>query len=211
MRGIEHEAAWCRQVRSDDRLTRWIRHGRQGPGGRRPGSDCLANAVEVLATLAPTLASRPRRLLPPGHPRITTTPCYRSTGSPRTATGPPDRGPPSLLKPLGRSKELRQRGSQGCHGLSAALFPAPSVIPSQDKADTQAPPRHQWPIQGRVTDISALCNANRFLGLVSQWRATVWASAPSRELRIACPAPTRVGVHEREVTDSCLFLVRRSA
>jgi hypothetical protein len=86
--------------------------------------------VEVLATLAPTLASRPRRLLPPRRPRITTTPCYRSAGSPRTATGPPNRGPPSLLKPLGRSKELRQRDGQECHGPSAAFFPALSVIPS---------------------------------------------------------------------------------
>jgi hypothetical protein len=88
--------------------------------------------------------------------------------------GPPNRGSPSLLKPLGRSKELRRRDSQECHGPSAAHFPALSVIPSQDRADTQDPPPRQWPIQGRVTDISALCNANRFLGLVSPWRATVW-------------------------------------
>jgi hypothetical protein len=120
---------------------------------------------------------------------ITTTPRYRSTGSPRTATVPPERRPPSLLKPLGRSKEVRQRDSQECHGPSAALFPALGVIPSQDRADTQAPPQRQWPIQGRVTDISALCNANRFLGLVSPWRTTVWGLGTEPGITDCTPGP----------------------
>jgi hypothetical protein len=122
---------------------------------------------------------------------ITTAPRYRSTGSPRTETGPPEQRPTSLLKPLGRSKEVRQRDSQECHGPSAALFPALSVIPSQDRADTQAPPQRQWPIQGRVTDISALCNANRFLGLVSPWRTTVWGLGTEPGITDCTPGPDR--------------------
>lgn len=102
---------------------------------------------------------------------------------------PPNRGSLLLLKPLGRSKELRQRGSQECHGPSAAHFPALSVIPSQDRADTQIPPPRQWPIQGRVTDISALCNANRFLGLVSPWRATVWGLGTEPGTSDCTPGP----------------------
>ncbi|MEU6368180.1 phospholipase domain-containing protein [Streptomyces sp. NPDC046931] len=143
--------------------------------------------------------------------------CPRPVG----AAGRPDRrgpqrvprtdAPRSLPKPLSRSKESRQRDSQERDGPSAACSPALSVVPSGDRADAQALPRYQWPIQGRVTDISALCNANRFLGLVSPWGATVWGLGTEPGIWDCTSAPTGVGVHEREVTDSCLFLVRRFA
>jgi hypothetical protein len=157
-RGTERSAPTDRRrrpfvSRSDDRLTWWIRHGRQGPD-----HDDTPLSIDRIA------ADR---------------------------AGSPEQRAPSLLKPLGRSKEVRQRDSQECHGPSAALFPALSVIPSQDRADTQAPPQRQWPIQGRVTDISALCNANRFLGLVSPWRTTVWGLGTEPGITDCTPGPDR--------------------
>jgi hypothetical protein len=128
-----------------------------------------------------------------------------------TAAGPPNGGVPSLLKPLSRWKESRRRERRARHGPSAASFPARSMFRNRGGPAPGPLPRHRWPIQGSVTDISAFCNANPFAALTSPWRATVWDLGTQPGTGDCAPAPARDGVHEREVTDSCLFLVRRSA
>lgn len=163
--------------------------GVRGPADVDPGPTASPTPWRYWRPSPPTLASTPRRPLP-----VKASQNHDDTPLPidRIAAdrdGSPEQRPPSLLKPLGRSKEVRQRDSQECHGPSAALFPALSVIPSYDRADTQAPPQRQWPIQGRVTDISALCNANRFLGLVSPWRTTVWGLGTEPGITDCTPGP----------------------